>query len=258
MKLSLGRYAYGLAAIGFGICALASNDANNWQQEVKALGDIPHREILSYIVAAVLILGGAAVLWPRTARAGAVALGAIYSAFTLLTVPFIIRHPLVYNEYGNFFEQCSFVSVAMLLYVFAGPSASLRTSRLAQIGYYSFGICVLSFGLEQLFYLSNTAGLVPKWIPPGQMFWAIATTAAFALAAIGLLTGFMARLASRLLTAMLVGFGLLVWLPALVTDSHSLDNWSESVETFGIAASAWIVAVYFSQRRSTEASTADS
>ena len=55
MKLSLGRYVYGLAAIGFGICALASNDSNNWQQEVKALGDIPHREILSYIVAAVLI-----------------------------------------------------------------------------------------------------------------------------------------------------------------------------------------------------------
>ena len=172
-------------------------------------------------------------------------------------MPFIFRHPLVYNEYGNFFEQLSFVSGAIILFACLDPRPA-QTSRAGQIGYYLFGICVLSFGLEQLFYLSNTAGLVPKWIPPGQMFWAIATTAAFALAAIGLLTGFMAKLASRLLTTMLVGFGLLVWLPALVTDSHSLDNWSESVETFGIAASAWIVAVYFSQRRSTEASTADS
>jgi hypothetical protein len=86
---------------------------------------------------------------------------------------------------------------------------------LAQIGYYSLGICVVSFTLEQLFYLSGTASLVPKWIPPGQMFWAIATTVFFALAAIALLTGPMARLVSGLTTAMIVGFGLLTWLPLL-------------------------------------------
>jgi len=97
-------------------------------------------------------------------------------------------------------------------------SPRLERQRLAQIGYYSFGICVVSFALEQLFNLSATAGFVPKWIPPGQMFWAIATTVAFGLAAIALLTGFMALLASRLTTAMIVGFGLLVWLPALFAD----------------------------------------
>ena len=51
-----------------------------------------------------------------------------------------------------------------------------------------FGICVASFTLEQAFYLGNTASLVPKWLPPNQMFWAEATTVAFALAAVGLLT----------------------------------------------------------------------
>lgn len=250
MKYSPGRYLYGLAAIGFGICALASYDLNSWQQEIKALGDVPHREILSYIVAAVEILGGIAVQWPRTARAGAAALGAIYCAFALLGVPFIIKHPLVYNNYGNFFEQFSFVSGALILYAYSGPVAPARSAKLGRIGYYSFAICVLSFGLEQLFYLSATASLVPKWIPPGQMFWAIATTAAFALAAIALLTGFLARLASRLTTAMLLGFGLLVWLPALFADSHSLANWSESVETLGVAGSAWVVADFLAQRHS--------
>ncbi|HEY5095072.1 MAG TPA: MauE/DoxX family redox-associated membrane protein [Candidatus Eremiobacteraceae bacterium] len=253
MKYSLGRYLYGLAAIGFGICALVSNDSNNWQQEVKALGDFPHREILSYIVATVEIIGGAAILWPRTARAGAAAVGTLYFIFALLGIPFIIRHPLIYNEYGNFFEQFSFVSGAAILYACSGLVAPTRTSRLAQIGYYSFGVCVLSFALEQLFYLANTASLVPKWIPPGQMFWAVATTVAFALAAIALLTGFKARLASRLNTAMLVVFGLLVWLPALFADPHSFENWSESVETLGIAGSAWIVAEFLSRRHSTEA-----
>ena len=241
MKHSLGRYLYGLAAIGFGICALVWHDFNSWQQ-IKPLENVSHREILPYIMATIEVLGGVAVLWPRTARAGAVALGAIYFTFALLGVPLIIEHPLVYNGFGNFFEQFSFVSGAMILYAYSGPTAPDRTPRLGQIGYYSFGICVLSFGLEQFFYLSETASLVPKWIPPGQMFWAIATTAAFGLAAIALLTGFMARLASRLTTVMLVGFLLLVWLPALFADPHSLLNWSESVETLGIAGSAWMVA----------------
>jgi hypothetical protein len=50
------------------------------------------------------------------------------------------------------------------------------------------------------------------------MFWAITTTVALALAAIALLSGRSALLASRLLTAMMVGFGLLVWLPAPFAD----------------------------------------
>ena len=233
MSYSLGRYVYGLAAIGFGICALAFHDVSNWLQ-IKALGDLSHSGALTAIVGIVQILGGVAVAWPRTARAGALALGALYVIFALLTLPYVIRHPLVYNGYGNFFEQLSFVSGAVILYA--------RTKRLARIGYYSFGLCVVSFALEQLFYLSDTAGLVPKWIPPGQMFWAIATTAAFALAASALLTGIMARLASRLNTAMIVGFGLLVWVPALVSDPHGFSNWTEGLETLGIAGSAWIVA----------------
>jgi uncharacterized membrane protein YphA (DoxX/SURF4 family) len=252
MKYSLGRYVYGWAAIGFGICALAWHDLSNWLQ-IKALGDVPHHDILTYIVATIEILGGVAVQWPRTARAGAVALGAIYFTFALLGIQLIIEHPLDYNGFGNFFEKFSFVSGAVILYACSGPIAPARTVRLAQIGYYSFGICVFSFGLEQLFYLSATASLVPKWIPPGQMFWAIATTAAFALAAVALITGFKARLASRLTAAMLVGFGLLVWLPALFADPHSFLNWTETVETLGIAALAWIVADFLGQRRSTEA-----
>ena len=243
MKYSLGHHLYGLAAIGSGICALVWHRFNE-------LGNVPHRGILTYIVATIEILGGIAVQSSRTARAGAVALGTIYFAFALLAVPLILEHPLVYNGYGNFFEQLSLASGAAILYASSGPIASARTARLAKIGYYSFGICVVSFTLEQLFYLSATASLVPKWIPPGQMFWAIATTAAFALAAIALLTGFMALLASQLTTAMLVSFGFLIWLPALFANHHSLLNWTETTETFTIAATAWLVADLLAHRPS--------
>jgi hypothetical protein len=41
---------------------------------------------------------------------------------------------------------------------------------------------------------------------------------------------------------MLVLFGLLVWVPILMTDSHTHANWSETAETFAIAGIAWILA----------------
>jgi uncharacterized membrane protein YphA (DoxX/SURF4 family) len=250
MKYSLGRTVYGLAAIGSGICALVWHDFD-------ALGSVPHHVILTYAAATIEILGGVAVLSTRTARAGAAALGAIYLAFAMVGVPLIFEHPLIYNNFGNFFEQVSLATGAVILFACSGATAPARTAGLALAGYYSFGICVISFALEQLFYLSATASLVPKWIPPGQMFWAIATTAAFALAAIALLTGFMARRASQLTTAMIVGFLLLTWLPMLFANPHSFENWSESAETLTIAASAWIVADYLGQRRSAESAAAN-
>jgi uncharacterized membrane protein YphA (DoxX/SURF4 family) len=76
------------------------------------------------------------------------------------------------------------------------------------------------------------------------MFWAVATTIFFALAATALFTGRLALLASRLLTAMLIGFALLVWLPAPFADPHKLISWAGNAQNLAITGAAWIVADY--------------
>jgi hypothetical protein len=43
-RVYLGRHVYGLAAVAFGIITLVWHDFNNWQQ-IRALGNVPHREI---------------------------------------------------------------------------------------------------------------------------------------------------------------------------------------------------------------------
>jgi len=96
--------------------------------------------------------------------------------------------------------------------------------------------------LEQAFYIGPTAELVPKWVPPSQMFWAIATTVFFVVAAVALLANRMSLLAARLLTVMIASFGLIVWVPLVVSHSHDQANWSETAETFRIAGAAWILA----------------
>ena len=254
-RIHLGRHVFGLAAVAFGVVTLVWRDFNNWQQ-IRALGNVPHREILVYLAAAVELFGGMAIQWPKTARAGAWALGTLYLMFALLWVPHIVAEPRIYDRWGNFFEQFSIVSGALIVHASAGRSDLPKATRAARIGYLSFGICVVSFTLEQLFYLSGTAGFVPKWIPPGQMFWAITTTIALALAAIALLSGRLALLASRLLTAMLIGFGLLVWLPAPFADPHQLINWAGNAQNLAITGAAWIVADFLSQNRAASRPTA--
>ena len=249
MRIHLGRHVFGIAAIAFGVIALVWHDFNAPWQQIRALGNVPHREIFVYIAAAIFLFGGVAIQWRRTAPAGALALGAIYLLFALTWVPIIAAEPKVYDRWGNFFEQFSLVSGALIVYATFARLDVKTAVRLARIGYLGFAICVVSFTLEQLFYLSGTASFVPKWIPPGQMFWAVATTIFFALSAISLFSGRSALLASRLLTAMLVGFGLLVWLPAPLADPHKLISWAGNAQNLAITGAAWIVADSLSHNR---------
>ena len=125
MRVSWGRHVFGLAAVAFGIITLVWHDFNTWQQ-IRPLGNVPHREILAYLAAAIEIFGGMAIQGRRTARAGAIALGAIYFIFALLWVPHIIAEPLVYDRWGNFFEQFSLVAGAMIVYAMFGQRNSER------------------------------------------------------------------------------------------------------------------------------------
>ena len=245
----LGRHVYGLAAVLFGVVALVWHEFNIWQQ-IRVLGDVNHHGVLVFIYAMVELVGGMAIQWRKTARAGAAALGAISLVFALLWVPFIVAKPQVYDLWGNFFEQFSLVSGALIVYATVDENVTKRDAVLARIGYIGFGLSVISFTLEQLFYLSGTASFVPKWIPLGQMFWAIATTIAFALAALALFSGIWDLLAARLLTAMIIGFGLFIWLPAPFVDPHKQINWAGNAENLAIAGAAWIVADFLGQGRS--------
>ena len=230
---NLGSSVFGMAALAFGLIALAWHGYNDWH---------PPRYLV-YATAAALIFGGAAIPFHRTAKTGAVVLGAVYLVFALLCVPGIVAKPQIYTSWGNFFEQFSLVTGAAIV------CARLSSATVNRIGRILLGICTASFTLEQAFYLGATANLVPKWLPPSQMFWAVATTVLFALAAVALLTNRMALLATRLLTMMLVTFGLLVWVPVLLSDPHNHTNWSETVETFAIAGTVWILADILGENR---------
>jgi uncharacterized membrane protein len=242
MKTGLyGRIVFGGAAVLFGVIALMWHDAETWQN-LSHIWRLPFGATIGACLMAAQIAGGIGMLHPRSARLASVVLGFVYLCFSLACVPDIIAASNIYDKYGgSFFIFFSLACGAIALYA----STDINGARAAVFGRLSrlgFGVCAISFTLGQALLLRETAQLVPKWIPPNQMFWAILTTVAFALAAIAILINRRARLAAGLMTLMLALFGILIWIPHVIAHPQAHFNWSECALTFLVTGAAWTVA----------------
>ena len=243
---NLGIYVYAFGTIALGVIGLVWIDfANNWQRVPKT---VPYREAFACTTALYELLGGAAILLRRTARVGAMMLALLYSVFACLWVSPILASPQVYDGWGNFFEEFSLVIAAVVVSLSLAPPDSGLAGRTAQVAR-SYGICVISFALGHLFYIRETASFVPAWIPPGQLFWAIATAVFFLLAAFAILSGILAGLAPRLLTTMIVGFEVLVWAPRLFAFPAEHFSWAGNGISLVLAGGAWAVADSINESR---------
>jgi uncharacterized membrane protein YphA (DoxX/SURF4 family) len=235
---NLGLYVYGGAAIFLGILGLVSGDfATTWQNVGP---NVPLRVPLAYLTACIELAGGSALLFPRTARAGALTLTIVYSVFTLLWVPSAFVNLGNYDPIGNVFEEFSLVAAGLVLYTIFSPAGSSMARR-QPFFVLLFGICPISFGIAHIIDMPGLLGWIPGWLPPTKMFWAYATTVGFFGAAVALLTGIMAPLAARLLTAEIVIFELLVWIPKLSAGPRTHFIWAGNAISLALAGASWVV-----------------
>lgn len=237
----MGRHLFGIAAVILGSVSLILHAQ-------LILKPFPGDAVVLFVTSVALIGGGVAMQLRKAAPAGATILGAVYALSALSLVPDIFAKPAVYASWGNVFYQLALVAGAIVVNASAAPWAA-NSKSICNAAIILFGLCNISFAVEQVEFLARTISLVPKWIPPNGMFWAIVTTIAFALAGVSMLTGYKSLLAARLLTLMLAIFGIVIWIPMLIADPRSHSNWSEGVETFAIAGTAWIIADFLVAHR---------
>jgi uncharacterized membrane protein YphA (DoxX/SURF4 family) len=247
---NLGLYVYSGAGIFLGVLGLVSGDfATSWQNVGP---NIPLRVPLAYLTAALELAGGIALLWPRTARAGALTLTIVYSVFTLIWVPKALVNLGNYDPIGNVFEEFALVAAGLVLCATFSPAGSFFARR-RSFFVLLFGICPISFGIVHIVDMPGLLGWIPAWLPPTKMFWAYATTLGFFGAAVAILSGIMAPLAARLLTAEIVIFELLIWIPNLYAAPHDHSNWSGNAISIALCGASWVVSD--SIRRHAQATT---
>src|SRR5476649_2236987 len=206
--------------------------------------DFPARTALAYAAAAFMLVAGASVEWRRTAAWGAAALTAYYALIVVIMMNgrVMLARYAEFATYSGAAEQLAIAAGALIVYAASARIDAVLATRLIRLGQLAFGICALLFGGAHFFYMNLTVPMVPKWLPPSQVFWAYATGVGHIAAGVAILTGVQARLAAILLTAMLASFTLLVHGPMLLADPSSHGIWSENAVNLALIGAAWVVA----------------
>jgi uncharacterized membrane protein len=238
-RVNLGIYVYAAGAIFLGLLGLASGDfATSWQNVGP---NVPLRTILAYLTAVIELAAGLALLWSRTSRVAALTLAGVYSVFTIVWVPKYLENLHNFDPLGNVFEEFSLVVAGAVLFA-SFSSADSPAGRQESVFARLYGFSAISFGIGHIYYMPNLLGGIPKWLPPSQMFWFYVTTVGFFLAAASILTDVMSPLASRLITAEILGFEFLYWIPRLLSGSHRQVMWAGNAINIALAGAAWVVA----------------
>ena len=244
-----GVRVYGLAAILLGAIGMKWGDfAAVWQPVPEGLA---HRGALAYLAAILFLCAGLAVQFERTRAAGALVLGLLYVPYALLWARRVVGFPQMIGTWSGTGEQVALVTAGPLAWEQFARRGKGSVRGLAVVCRILFGLSFVSLALVHWIALKETAGFVPKWIPPGQRFWAIATGVFHMMAGVAIGSGLLGKLAGRLLTAMIAGFGLLIWLPALVASPKDHFVWCANAVNLALLGAAWVVADAFaaSERR---------
>lgn len=236
-QIRAGVFVYAAGSIAAGILDLVWRDFEAAHQPIQALGDhIPGRAILACLVAIGLIAGGAAILWRRTARTGAVMLGGIYLIFALFWLPRFYMAPHVFGFHSAVFigllvgvgQQLILVAAAAIVYTSLTERGADPAYDESFVLRCTFGLSSVDFGLAHMTGVQAVSSMVPKWMPLGGEFWAILTGSAFVLAGIAILSGLLDILAARLLALMLLIFSALVLAPGAFAHLHNHVAWGSN------------------------------
>ncbi len=239
--MSIGVRVYGLGAIVLGLVGLAFADfALQWQPVPKGLQ--PHMA-LAYASAALLLAAGLAANLRRWAALGAGVLAAFYAVWVVaLHGPIIAAHPASFIGWQGVAEILALASGGLMAFAGLGRIDPRLARVLLQVGRVAFGACLLVFGVSHFLYAKFTAGMVPAWIPPSQLFWAYATGVGHFAAGLALISGVQARLAARLLTLMFASFVVTLHAPLVAASPHGHLNWTMLAITLALTGAAWCVA----------------
>ncbi len=243
---SVGHAVFAATMIALGILGLVTgNFAPVWHAVPR---DLPAREVLVYLCAAVSLVCGMGLFRARWAPVAARVLLAYFVLwFLLMRLRDVFPAPAVLGAWYGCVETAVFIAGAWVLYVwfatdrdrqwlkFATGDRGLRIARIL------YGVSLIFFGASHFVYANLTTPLVPGWLP-AHLFWAYFFGCTYIAAGVAVLIGAYARLAAALAAVQMGVFTLLVWLARVMGGHVIARDWSEFVISWTLTMSGWVVA----------------
>jgi uncharacterized membrane protein len=238
---SAGHAAFAAIMIALGVEGLITGRFTPVWQPVSS--GVPARDALVYLCAAISLACGIGLLWERTAALAArVLLTYLVIWLLVFRLSDIVRAPAAFNSWDGCAETAVIVAGAWVLYArFAAGDHGVRIARAL------YGVALIPFSLAHFLYVTQTAALVPAWLP-AHVTLAYATGGTFLAAAVAVLFDVRAQLAAALSALQIGLFTLLVWVPVVAAGSKDTYQWSEFGISSALTAAAWVVADSYRRR----------
>lgn len=242
MRLTgVGRFLFALSFAATGVLTIVTRDFGLLWRPLA--DESPWHDSLAIVAGSLLFAAAAALFITRTAQVASLVLVAFLLLRELvMQVPGVVNHPLVEASWYSASENLILLAGAWTIFSLvprkAGALARFRHVRAGQI---LFALALPAIGLSHMFYLDQTAPLVPPWLPfPVPL--AYFTGAAHIAAGAAILFEVLPRLAATLEAVMVSLFTLLVWVPTVSAHPTNRFDWSEICVSTAIAGAAWAVA----------------
>ena len=227
--LRIGRLLFALSVILSGIYQLATGRFVNLVPVQPPLS----YPWLPYVLGALLVLIGIALLVPRTVPAAAITLAVL---LLILFFGFSLRVALPQASTGYVW-----VDPLMILALLGGVSlAAAPTQKATRFTSWALAAFLIYCGAAHFPYANYVASLIPPWIP-AHMFWTYFAAIALIAGGIGVLVPRTARLAATLSGIMLFSWVFLVHIP-LAINTHNAGEISRGFQALSDSAVAFMLA----------------
>jgi uncharacterized membrane protein len=167
--------------------------------------------------------------------------------WALLKVPSVVVAPGIEATWLGLGELTLLLSGGWTLFARLGnvanesPLGFLSGERGVWMARILFAVSVVPIGLSHIFYVKETAGFVPHWLPC-RTCWAYLTGAGQIASGLGVLLNILPRIAAWAEAGQITLYTLLVWAPAIVAAPKMRLPWTAFFISWIIGAAAWAVA----------------
>jgi uncharacterized membrane protein len=242
---AIGMICLGILALIYGDFAMVWQPVAPW---------IPGRTALAYGSGLLMLCCGVGLL-VRAAAAWSVRILFLYLiVWLLLKVPALVVAPQIEAVWLGFGELAVLLAGGWVLFArlaelredsplsFAVGENGIRIARII------FAVWLIPIGLSHILYVTQTAQLVPAWLPYREG-WAYLTGAGQIACGLGVLFSILPRVAAGVEAAMISLFALLVWAPKVLAAPTARLPWTAFFITWAIASAAWVVAQNIAPKR---------
>lgn len=243
--LPFGRGCFAIAIIAFGIQHFIHGDfvtraVPSWPAW------LPGRVLWVYLIGAVLVAAGGAILLRFKMRSAALLLGVLLLlSFVFLGLPLAVTDMAWGGKWTNAGKALALgggaIAVALSAPDGTGELLMKLPGRLIVVARVCFALFLILGGIQHFIWAQFVKLLVPAWIP-GPVFWTYFAGVALIVGGVGIVVPRTARLAALWTGVMIFLWVILLHIPRAMANLHDANETTAVFEALAFSGTAFVLA----------------